>query len=333
MLTSVEIKNFRGIREGRLEGLTPLSILVGPNGSGKSTILDAILIGANPNPARGIAQTVARREEFAGGWPWLLWKRGSQGEAHISVTLDSSFSRGCTLTLAQPPPQGIIQCDVVDFRPGARQDFGPITVDFTHNKATSFAGSAPPLKGVPEVLFIGPFPKNELRPLHELYSELVREGKREEITAIVGGLIPGFRQMEVLTENGAPVLYVDFTDRAVPAALAGDGIALLLRLGFELTVRSGGVALMEEPEVHAHPAALRQAARSIVAAVRRGVQVVLTTHSMELIDALLAQASTTKDTDKISVFRLQLQDGVLQSSRLAGPEVAFARGAIEDDLR
>ena len=43
MIRSVEIKNFRGIQDGKLEDLTPLVILVGPNGCGKSTILDALL--------------------------------------------------------------------------------------------------------------------------------------------------------------------------------------------------------------------------------------------------------------------------------------------------
>ena len=58
----------------------------------------------------------------------------------------------------------------------------------------------------------------------------------------------------------------------------------------------------------------------------------LTTHSLELIDALLA-ASSPEDLEKLSLYRLQLQAGVLKSSRLPGPEVAFARGQIEDDLR
>ena len=67
-------------------------------------------------------------------------------------------------------------------------------------------------------------------------------------------------------------------------------------------------------------------------AVRREIQVVLTTHSLELIDALLAE-STEQDLAQFSLYRLQLQDGNLKSSRLAGPEIAFARTTIEDDLR
>jgi len=46
MITKIEIDNFRGIREGALEGLAPLSILVGANNSGKSTALESLYLGA-----------------------------------------------------------------------------------------------------------------------------------------------------------------------------------------------------------------------------------------------------------------------------------------------
>jgi predicted O-methyltransferase YrrM len=182
------------------------------------------------------------------------------------------------------------------------------------------------------MLFIGPFPKQRLRPLHELYSDMVRKGLREQVNAIHGDLIPGLDHLEVLTEGGTPVLNLVFADRAVPAILAGDGIALLLRLGFELATRAGGVVLMEEPEVHMHPGAIRQCARAILAAVRRKTQIILSTHSLELIDALLAESSD-EDLARFSLYRLQLQDGVLKSSRLPGPDIAFSRTTIEDDLR
>ena len=145
-------------------------------------------------------------------------------------------------------------------------------------------------------------------------------------------MFPGVSNVEILTEHGEPILHFDFAEYSVPASLAGDGIQSLLRLSLELAASGGGVALLEEPEVHQHPGAIRRSARAILAAVRRGIQVVLTTHSLELIDALLAESSD-QDLDRLSLYRLQLQDGVLTSSRLPGRDIAFARSEIEDDLR
>ena len=44
MLRSLEIQNFKGIKQGKLEDLAQVNILVGRNNSGKSTILDALVM-------------------------------------------------------------------------------------------------------------------------------------------------------------------------------------------------------------------------------------------------------------------------------------------------
>ena len=76
MIQSIEIKGFRGIREGSLADLTPLVVLVGPNGSGKSTVIEAMLIGASPLTGEALVQ-VMRRHEAGGSDPrWLLWRAG-----------------------------------------------------------------------------------------------------------------------------------------------------------------------------------------------------------------------------------------------------------------
>ena len=114
-------------------------------------------------------------------------------------------------------------------------------------------------------------------------------------------------------------------------ALAGDGIHSLLRLVLELAA-SGGVVMVEEPETHLHPAAIAQSAAAIWGAVEQGTQVFVSTHSLELIDALVSNAPEGK-LDQFILYRLRLKDGFLASVRLPGEEVAFARDQVEDDLR
>jgi hypothetical protein len=63
------------------------------------------------------------------------------------------------------------------------------------------------------------------------------------------------------------------------------------------------------------------------------VQVALTTHNLDLIDTLVAEAKNPAEVEALTVYRLQLRDGLLASSRLPGPDVAFSRGQIEEDLR
>src|SRR5207249_855515 len=140
---------------------------------------------------------------------------------------------------------------------------------------------------------------------------------------ILSGVMPSIRNVEILTENGKPIVYLVFDKYSVPATLCGDGIQSLLRLTLQIS-SAAGVMLLEEPEVHQHPGAMYRTARVIVAAVRRNIQVFLTTHSLELIDALVSESSE-EDFAKFSLYRIVLEDGALKSSRLAGPDVAFAR--------
>jgi AAA15 family ATPase/GTPase len=72
VITSIEISGLRGIREGKLDDLTPLVILVGPNGCGKSTVLDALLVGANENLQEAADVAFRRHVGLKDSARWLL---------------------------------------------------------------------------------------------------------------------------------------------------------------------------------------------------------------------------------------------------------------------
>jgi predicted ATPase len=105
VISSVEIKGLRGIREGELTGLTPLVVLVGPNGSGKSTVIEGILVGVSPNAADAILQVVRRHEAGGSGPRWLLWRAGEAGPTEITVTTPLGTSRKCQLELPKGTPE------------------------------------------------------------------------------------------------------------------------------------------------------------------------------------------------------------------------------------
>lgn len=331
MIQSIEIKGFRGIREGSLTDLTPLVVLVGPNGSGKSTVLEAMLIGASPLTGDALVQ-VMRRHEAGGSDPrWLLWKAGDSGPGQITIRAASREQRICRLELVRGLPAVQTRIDYVVHDPDidGRAFVQALNGRYNSHSSLGFV----PFDQLQEVNLVEGYTTAFQRPLSDVYTVAVRNGKREEITDILAIVAPGMTSVEILTENSVPFVYLVYgKDGAVPASLSGDGIQSLVRLSLELAASGGGVALLEEPEVHQHPAAMQQTARVILAAVRRNIQVVLTTHSLELIDALLAE-STAEDLEKLSLYSLVLKSGVLKSSRLPGPEVQFSRSQIEEDLR
>jgi predicted ATPase len=334
MIRSVEIKNLRGIREGSLSDLTPLVVLVGPNGAGKSTILDALLIAANPQVADVVGQAVERREGVSAsdGARWLLWKAGQAGAAELIVET-APERRHCVLSIAaSSKSHTAMKAEIRDRDSNGRTTVSGHNLSFEAGQPPGRYGFFKPLGDVPEVRFLDPRSVGLRTPLHQLYTKVVEQGLIQEAIASIQTLIPGVQDIKILAPEDVPVVYLIFADRAVPAALAGDGIWLLLHLTFELAVQPGGLVLMEEPEAHLHPGAIRQCARAILAAIRRKVQIVLSTHSLELIDFLLSECSDD-DLDHLSVYQVRLVDGILKTARSPGPDVAFARSQIEEDLR
>ncbi len=302
MIKSIQIKRLRGVREGRLDDLTPLVVLVGPNGAGKSTVLDALLLGSSVDPVVALQIQSLRRPGLADRW---LFHR-SEGEI------------GCIATV-QPNPAAKSQERHVHLALQSQRHGQQAHVK-THN------GPSLRCRVVDSRLLA------HQEPLHKLWTEAVRVGRRKQVEQLVGEVVPGLESIEILTEGDTPVLHFVFADHSIPVASAGDGAQMVLRFCLELASKEVDVVLLEEPEAHQHPGAIRQSAKAVWAAVRQGVQVVISTHSLELIDFLLGEAGE-EDIEKLSVYRLALEDGKLLSNRLTGAEARFSRVQIEDDLR
>jgi predicted ATPase len=329
VIRSIEIKGLRGIREGQLADLTPLVVLVGPNGSGKSTILEGLLIGASPASNEAIARAVQRHRGVNQGARWLFWKGGEAESLRIVVTSERA-RRTCELVRSRAQSQ---QQTVIKFllEGGERME-----MRFAPGNVSDWGGApAGVFDRIQDVRLVEVHTTDLQLPLHQLFTKTVEQGRREQARAIITDLLPKFTNIEILTEGDTPILELVFQDRSVPAVLCGDGIQSLLRLALELASLPGGLVLLEEPELHQHPGALRQSARAILAAVRRDIQVILTTHSLDFIDSLLSESTVGghADLDKLSLYRTALKDGRLLATRYSGSEVALARGEIQDDLR
>jgi hypothetical protein len=331
MVTSLKIENLRGIKEGELTDLAPLSILVGPNGSGKSTVLEGLFIGTSIQPAISLRAAVQRRAGSSTPARWLFW-RGGQGreEARVTVRFRREFYRRTTLS-RDPDDERAIKGSV-DVAP--TQSWSNVGNFFLAGDAQNCRGdSIDEEASVPDVCLLDEADRASHAPLDDAYSRAVKGGRRRDALQAVQALLPTVQAVEILTEGGKPEVHLVFEEFSVPAGMAGEGIAAVLREALELVRPPDSLVLLEEPEVHKHPAAMVRSAKSIFEAVRRGVQVVLTTHSIEFIDRVLAEAQTNEELSQIAIYRVALRDGALVTHRDPGTEAAFLRETIAQDLR
>ncbi|MFO8073378.1 MAG: AAA family ATPase [Polyangia bacterium] len=338
MIHSIKIEKLRGIRKGELSDLSPLVVLLGPNGCGKSTILDALLIGAGNDTENALGRAIGRKRSAVVGGRWLVWKTGAEGSAGIVVGLSEPGGESNAIETTIKVRRATGKAHTLEFEKRVLDSSGA-KVEETRNARRygraeeAYSGSVLE-RAVRHVRLVETWSGAGQPPLYQVFTEAAEQGRKQQAVGLVQKLMPGLETVEILTDtDDEPYLALTHPQGSIPADLAGDGVHALVRLAFDLATNPGGLALLEEPEVHQHPAAIRLTARTIAAAVQRGVQVVLSTHSLEMLDALRDLAGQEGLLDDLSLYRMRLEDGELSSSRLSGREVAMARDEIEEDLR
>lgn len=312
MFTGVKIAGYRGVHTANLEGFSALNVFVGPNASGKSALLEAIFVAASENPsALAFCLKLHREEEPL---RWLFHKDTTR----LSIELQGSIAE----QLDGPP------------RLEAARSLDSLEISLGSSPGNAYTLEDLRKLGESNRFQTGARFVEAARPtvsLALLYTNAVQSGLRDEVFVLVKSLVPESRGLEILTNpNGTPELNVVFSDWAAPVSTLGDGLHSLIRQCLELASKRGPI-LLAEPEAFKHPAAIVKMASAIVAAQERGTQIFLTTHSLELIDALLSAKG--KRVGEMALFRLALQNGTLLHSKVGGEEARDLRAAIEEDLR
>lgn len=323
MITGIRIERFRGIVEGHLTGFRSINVFVGPNACGKSTVLEGLFIAAAESPAAPLQ--VNRLHSEADPFRWWFYQGNSDAGFKLDLELEPSEKYDPLISFHCR--RGLYHENVlIDIR----SPRGIHEQEYSLAELKQHAAEWP-LSRSSRSRFVDV--RQERVPLPQLYTEAARSGMRQNVTELVRSLIPGSTGLEILTSSdGNPELNVSFPDSAIPVVLMGDGLNSLVRQCLELASQAGGVVMMEEPEAFKHPAAVRKVASALIAASQRKTQIFLTTHSLELLDALLESAGEEGLSD-LAVFRMRLDGGHLQSSRFSGKQARELRVAIEEDLR
>lgn len=320
-------------------------VLLGPNGSAKSTVLDALLIGTSPRVGEAVGRAVRRRVTVQPTAPWLFHARGSSAELRVGFTHEGQDGvRRTELSWTSGPLAG--EGDAfgatdstvwITVTPGrkvseARTVFKSdnsyrVSTELEHIRELSHQPA-----GFVRLVDLRGVASGAADP-SEVLTDAKAQGRAEAAFELLREIVPGFRNLEILKMGDGFGVWMNFEKHAVPLVMAGDGVRGLARLCLELAARSDGFVLLEEPEVHQHPKALQQSARAIVSAAKRGIQVVLATHSLDLLDDLLRESEREGLLDATSVQRLRLEDGALHARRFLGPEARQMRSELELELR
>jgi len=355
LVDSVDVKGFRGIAEGLLKGLTRLNILVGRNNTGKSTILEALYLASSMAHRDLLGRPTLRHVVMRRGWYgkasidglFHTSKSGVKGKPSCIIAIKTEKGE-LALTL-EPTIPSALHLDALKSRGldttrlyvVRSKSLGLVESDIYHyfdvkGRYQSILEGGEPAETV-KVMFLDWYSVGGRRGLESVYSLMRRLGGKESKRLVLDSLQAMYdvSDLEVLRYDGRWVLHVDYEGRTIPAHLMGDGFKLVLAYLMLLAAAREALVLLEEPELHTHPGLLRPLARAMVqSASRMGCQVIISTHSLELIDLLLKEARESGlENSDLKVFRLALRQGRLAYESYSLNEALEAREKLGWDLR
>ncbi len=305
MLTRAEIKGFKCLHDVSVE-LGPFNVLIGPNDAGKSSFLQAL-----GEPQRPGSQVPLRMVQMGGGARSVrLWTKFN--DVRVGVQ-DAKL--------------------LVDLN-GGRVDVNALWRDSVRDEA--FMRISEPLMLEPtEVAALSIRGSGGLASLIQsrgrgagAYLARVALGDRTRYESIQKGMrdITKGRIREVIvgedTGNGYPLTFRLHDGKVIPASDVSQG--LLVYFAFLCIVHrddAPAVLLIEEPENGVHPLRLHEIVTLLRTLTERGVQILVTTHSPDLLNAC--------KPEEVLVFRRPQPDSGTEIRRLPAD---FERRAMRSTM-
>ncbi len=149
--------------------------------------------------------------------------------------------------------------------------------------------------------------------IEDLYEHLDKEYIDEPMFIDLSKRIHALIAGKLLVNNNGDILYTDINGNDVPLSLTAMGIGnigvidILLRNN---TIKKGSFLILDEPEVHLHPEWQVELASILYEIAKRGVNIILATHSIDLLKAFQVAFNQNKQeaSDIIALNRMPFDD-------------------------
>lgn len=313
-INRIILKQFRGFeKESEINFKFPLSVVVGKNGSGKTTVLRMIQLLGKGN--------IPQNEFFE-----IDFDNGNLRGAEIEYYIDGKYEKLCYLGKNRwSTDNEIEQVNVKTIRPKAL--VGAIDKSFLYDNIGKKVNKSNQVKYlIKQARKIQQSPENTAKKQRKFLSS-------KEVSEINYILQSDYEQINLIRHKffggtwATTVLFKKKSDGEVFCEYnAGSGEFLVVNIVDQLlNVQDGSVVLIDEPEVSLHPGAQRRLLKFILTSIiRKKIQVVISTHSREMVAYLPSEA----------IICIEKQyNGISRVANNILPEQAFLEIEIEPNAK
>ena len=319
MLTSQELKNFRGFRELKIAPLKRLNLLTGQNDTGKTSVLEALrILLAHPQ----IENAAGLPNEFRNGtsgdwnehfWKWIIHNKSSEDYAEITAARDKGAPIDLKLSARSPDNDALSRFRLA----GVYGVLGNIHCF----SSTRFPSDRPRSQ------FFSSKPSNPRQDAID-YNRVIQKRGRKQVEGMMKRLNPRVEAIEPLqtSDQQGPIIFVDVgLKEMIPVTQMGQGFNRLLNIYSEVIASEVNVLLIDEIENGLHYSVMPQVFEGLFNAVKElDIQIFATTHSWECIVAADAAARKSTPYD-LNVIRLDRVDDSVKAIVMDDKTLATAR--------
>ena len=333
--SSIHVESYRGIEGLVLDSPGRINLIVGVNNAGKTSLLEAIYLLAHQNDERALLDAIRWRGRMERD-PDPLWLvEQLPRAARLSGRFDQVPGNTTSVEFEVFTEPGSDLEDQTSFLStlGVEATYGrqaqrtDVVFFEDRPRRTSFQGQ----HWLCRSAFTSPFSANRPETLARCNKESLEAGTKQQIIDFIRQRDRGLRNIELADRfNRFLVSHADF-DRAPDLAAFGEGMRRVFEIGLLFAGVRGGVLLVDEFENAIHTELLAEFTRLVQdLAVELDVQVFLSTHSKEAIDAFVLNGHRTED---IVGYAINRTDDDVKAGRYDGHKLRRLHDAVDFDLR
>jgi predicted ATP-dependent endonuclease of OLD family len=309
MLSSIHIQGFKGFKDTKIEPLRRVNLIVGGQNSGKTSLLEAIYAGPShrmvSNKYYDIEDSKSSLLEYQPVVDVVSYVQNGEEQSRLRV-----FEERVYLSKLREVPFD-----------RAEKWFKTVNSD----KILITSTSTPPVYSREKIISIVPNKINEAEVVG-LFENVSRQEKEDYLLSFLKKIEPKLNAIRVLSPEGEDkslkILHANLSlGRMIPHSILGEGFNRLVYIFCSLLSTDAKIVVIDELENGIHYSVLPDVWRGIDNISRElGIQIFLTTHSYECIQAAAKVFEAT--SEEFQVIRLERTEDNVDAKCIPGDRVA-----------